>query len=130
MGALAALKLAWKVGPYVLIVLLAASVFYQRSALHGAQETIRADSATCSAERAADANALDQKAQATESVLASQLSLAQAALLPASTTNVSQGATLRANLQAQAAQPGQDGPLAPVFQQALAGLRANHGDVP
>jgi hypothetical protein len=130
MGALAGLRLAWKIGPWVVIGGLLIAGMFLRAELRGAQETIRADAATCSAERAADANALDQKAQVTESALASQLSVAQAALLPVATVNVSSGASLRASLQSQAAQPGQDGPLAPVLQNALAGLRANHGDAP
>lgn len=127
---LTSISTALKVGPWVVIGLLLTGLLFLHSELHGAQETIRGDVATCAAERVTDANALDQKAQAAESALSAQLSMAQAALLPVATANVSDGTALRAALQTQATQPGQDGPLAPVYQRALVGLRADHGDAP
>jgi hypothetical protein len=127
MLSLTALRMAWKIGPYVLIAALAAFLLFQRVELQRDAQAIRADAATCASERQADAAKLDAAADLAVAQQRAALDAANAALAKASQAAATAGATLRAQLAAQALQPGQDGAIAPVLQAALAGLRAEHG---
>ncbi len=129
-GLVPGLGIALKVGPWVVIALLAAFAWYQHTELQRDAETIRADAATCAAERAADANKLTAAADAQIAAQRSALNAAQAALSQATQAAQVAGASIRQGIAVQATQAGQDGPLAPVFQSALAGLRAQFGGTP
>jgi hypothetical protein len=118
---------ALKFGPYVGAALLFGLLMFEHQELLTAKETIRADAATCSSERQADAAALTAKAQAVIDQQRAALDAVQESLQRASTANAAWGAALQANNAALASKPGQDAPLSPVFQSGLAALRAGVG---
>jgi porphobilinogen deaminase len=91
------------------------------------RETIRADRATCNAQIAANANALNQAATAATNELQRRLDAAETGLVQADTTDQRATALLRAKLAAEAVAPGGSAAPLPVLQDALAGIAAAHG---
>jgi hypothetical protein len=98
--------------------------------LAAANATISAESAKCAETQLAAAATVNTAAQAVIDGQRVNLDAAQGTLAQASAVSRAAGATTVATITVNAAQPGQDAPIAPVLQTALAGLRAAHGDTP
>ena len=94
-----------------------------QSDLHGAQETIAADSAKCALAQANTAATINTATQAVIDGQRINLDAAQAGLQAASVASQSAGAATIATVHAQATEPGQDGVIPPVLVQAVNSLR-------
>ena len=102
-------------------------VTHLQSELHAANETIAADSAKCANTQLASAAKVNAAAQSAIDGQRISLDAAQAGLQTASTASQAQGAASIATITLQATQPGQDAPLAPVYLNMLAQVRAAQG---
>ena len=94
-----------------------------QSELHGAQETIAADSAKCALTQAAAAATINTATQAVIDGQRINLDAAQAQLQESTVASQSAGAAIIATVQAQTPQPGQDGVIPPVLVNAINSLR-------
>ena len=94
-----------------------------QSELHGAQETIAADSAKCALTQAAAAATINTATQAVIDGQRINLDTAQNTLMTASVAAQTAGAATIATVDAQATEPGQDGVIPPVLVQAVNSLR-------
>ena len=89
-----------------------------------ARAVINADSEKCAATQLAAAAGVDAAAQAVIDGQQINLDAAQGALSAAGSASQAAGAATAATINAAAAQPGQDGALAPVSRQTVAAIIA------